>query len=83
MNQKDFEALTRDVQSSAEAAGIKLISCKIKYEPIDALVTVIVESEDGRAGVYRADAADLLNPYFRGGFVQRAGTLGDEAIRYA
>ena len=39
MDQKDSEALTSDIQCLADSAGIKLISCKINYEPIDALVS--------------------------------------------
>ena len=83
MKQEDCQTLAHDIVNSAEAAGIKLISCKINYEPIDALVTVIVESKDGRGGVYRADYPDLLNPYFRSDFVKRVATLGDPTIRYA
>jgi hypothetical protein len=54
-DQNAIEALTRDIEKSAEVPGIQIASCKIRFDPSDLLVTVVIEAE-GRAGVfYRAD----------------------------
>jgi len=82
MDQEFLDALVSDITNAAKSAGVKLASCKVKYEQAILLVTVIIQSEDGRGGAYRAEFDDLLNPTFRRDFVQRVATLGDVRVTY-